>query len=200
MDQLTAITTAFIDVVASLIISLGFFAYPATPVEPTSIPPVPTTVTPRPATTSSAGTSFAVAHDATPEEAGRVIAEAAASSRVIDAGVVPLAPVIAQVYEADPGSPLFATLALPKLKDIQEDYAIYLWNGSKYEFYKNLAPLAVMTFPDEGVDRFKIGIDPKLGLTCDGVFFKQITFNSSGAFKGKSYRLTASLDHPVCEE
>jgi hypothetical protein len=108
---------------------------------------------------------------------------------------------VAQTIESYPGSPAFDSLLIElqagQPLNQRYDYYIYLWDGTRYTFYQTLAPQVKLTFPD-GVHKFMIGIDPRMGLCIDGVFAKQISFRTSGIFNGQTVRLTTPTDDPHC--
>lgn len=101
-------------------------------------------------------------------------------------------------FESYAGSPLFASIILPTLIDSQKDYPVYTWNGSSYVLYKNIPPGQILSFPSGGISKFKIGIDSGLKLCGGHTFLKQISFVTSGTFKGNEQYVTTGVDDPYC--
>ncbi len=108
--------------------------------------------------------------------------------------------VIGYTFSFDPGSPLVTSLELPKLEENQQPYQVYLWNGTDFTFYQNLAPGVLLTFPGGGVSKFKVlGINPALNICpIPQGFLTSLTFNKAGTVSGSKVPITNNIPNAAC--
>jgi hypothetical protein len=96
-------------------------------------------------------------------------------------------PFVAVGYDFKIGAndPKFASVTLPVLGDNQ--YELWLFNGTDFVFDKNLTGGTLYSFGQSGVDFFRIlGIEDSLGIDPNDVtaFITGLTFISDGRFTG----------------
>ena len=102
-------------------------------------------------------------------------------------------------YQTGLGDPNFMSVTLPT--GIGDNlYALWLWDGEKYVFSKNLTGGVAHLFDGLGVDRFRIlGIE--LAALLDPLnsmaFITGLTFLSDGSFNGTMTAITAEVPLPA---
>lgn len=102
------------------------------------------------------------------------------------------------VWESDPGSPHFQSVFIPFInldKSLfYEKFSVYIWTNGKYEFYQDSSQGKEVTFPDQGVSKFKItGIDPAFKLCVKQHVATGLKFVDTGTFKGGMKPITEDL-------
>lgn len=120
---------------------------------------------------------------------------------VVGGQVVFIDPLVAIGYDyaVGPGDPNFESVLLPSAGDDQFD--LYLHDGTGWVFDRVLAAGQTHTFPVGGVDRFRIlGIEAAAGLNPRNAtaFITGLSFVASGRFTGTMTPLIHPPDHFLC--
>lgn len=113
--------------------------------------------------------------------------------------------VIGYIWEADTGSPKFASVVVPAWALGAPDFAarkyeIYIFQNGSFVFYQNATALSKVTFPVGGVSKFEVlGIDAQLAICAtDQNLTWEIQFSESGVFRGHRVPITSAVSSPRC--
>jgi hypothetical protein len=86
-------------------------------------------------------------------------------------------------YKIGDGDPLFASVRLPDIGDV-DGYLLCLWSGASYDCSTHLDAEELFTFAN-GAERFKVlDIDGGLDPTDTTAFITELTFTDDGRFTG----------------